>query len=179
MIFIHQNFIQVQCEICICKIIFILNYLYFNIYFNINSTDAHGVILLFDLTSRITYKNLPNLYRDITRICGNIPIVICGNKLDLHNKRKIPKEKITYPKKKNLPYFEISIKKMIDIHQPILYLLRQLTGLHNLQFVNQSSSYCPILDQYICDFPIWDDIFGAIHTPLDDSDNDNDDNNNK
>lgn len=124
------------------------------------------------MTSRITYKNVPKFHRDIIRICENIPIVICGNKLDLHNKRKIPKEKITYPEKKNLPYFEISIKKMIDIHQPILYLLRQLTGLHNLQFVNQSSSYCPIFDQYICDFPIWEDIFEAVNTPLDDSDSD-------
>lgn len=128
------------------------------------------------MTSRITYKSVPRLYSDIIRICGNIPIVICGNKLDLHNKRKIPKEKITYPEKKNLPYFEISIKNMIDIHQPILHLLRQLTGLHNLQFVNQPSSSCPIFDQYIRDFPIWEDTFEAVNTPLDDSDSDDDNN---
>ena len=40
-------------------------------------------IIMFDVTSRITYKNVPNWHRDLVRVCENIPIVLCGNKVDI------------------------------------------------------------------------------------------------
>jgi GTPase SAR1 family protein len=39
--------------------------------------------IMFDVTSRITYKNVPNWHRDLERVCENIPIVLCGNKVDV------------------------------------------------------------------------------------------------
>ena len=43
----------------------------------------HGqcAIIMFDVTSRTTYKNAPTWHRDITRVCEDIPIVLCGNKV--------------------------------------------------------------------------------------------------
>lgn len=38
-------------------------------------------IIMFDVCSRITYKNVPKWYKDLTRICENIPIVLVGNKV--------------------------------------------------------------------------------------------------
>ena len=38
---------------------------------------------MFDVTSRITYKNVPNWHRDLVRVCENIPIVLTGNKVDV------------------------------------------------------------------------------------------------
>merc|ERR1712186_269455 len=40
-------------------------------------------IIMFDVTERVTYKNVPNWYRDLSRVCENIPIVLCGNKVDV------------------------------------------------------------------------------------------------
>jgi GTP-binding nuclear protein Ran len=40
-------------------------------------------IIMFDVTSRITYKSVPNWHRDLERVCENIPIVLCGNKVDV------------------------------------------------------------------------------------------------
>ena len=40
-------------------------------------------IIMFDVTARITYKNVPNWHRDLERVCENIPIVLCGNKVDV------------------------------------------------------------------------------------------------
>ena len=40
-------------------------------------------IIMFDVTSRITYKSIPNWHRDLERVCENIPIVLCGNKVDV------------------------------------------------------------------------------------------------
>ena len=44
-------------------------------------------IIMFDVTSRITYKNVPNWHRDLERVCENIPIVLCGNKVDVKVRR--------------------------------------------------------------------------------------------
>lgn len=45
---------------------------------------------MFDVTSRITYKNVPNWHRDLERVCENIPIVLCGNKVDVKVRRYLP-----------------------------------------------------------------------------------------
>ena len=39
-------------------------------------------IIMFDVTSRITYKNVPKWHRDLIRVCENVPIVLVGNKVD-------------------------------------------------------------------------------------------------
>ena len=46
-------------------------------------------IIMFDVTSRITYKNVPNWHRDLVRVCENIPIVLCGNKVDVNVSAKL------------------------------------------------------------------------------------------
>ena len=42
---------------------------------------------MFDVTSRITYKNVPNWHRDLVRVCENIPIVLVGNKVDVKERK--------------------------------------------------------------------------------------------
>ena len=58
-------------------------------------------ILMFDVTSRATYKNVPNWHRDLVRVCENIPIVLCGNKVDIKD-RKVKAKSIVFHRKKNL-----------------------------------------------------------------------------
>jgi len=42
---------------------------------------AGAAILMFDTTSRISYKNVPMYFRDIRRVCDDIPIVLVGSKV--------------------------------------------------------------------------------------------------
>jgi len=49
-------------------------------------------IIMFDVTSRLTYKNVPTWHRDLCRVCENIPIVLCGNKVDVKNRQVKPKQ---------------------------------------------------------------------------------------
>lgn len=58
-------------------------------------------IIMFDVTSRVTYKNVPNWHRDLVRVCENIPIVLCGNKVDIKD-RKVKAKSIVFHRKKNL-----------------------------------------------------------------------------
>ena len=53
---------------------------------------------MFDVTSRITYKNVPNWHRDLERVCENIPIVLCGNKVDVkvrHSTQNFPIQQVS------------------------------------------------------------------------------------
>ena len=48
---------------------------------------AHCAIIMFDVCSRITYKNVPKWFKDITRVCDNIPVVLVGNKVDIVDRK--------------------------------------------------------------------------------------------
>lgn len=115
-------------------------------------------IIMFDVTSRITYKNVPTWHKDLVRVCENIPIVLCGNKVDIKD-RKVKAKAITFHRKKNLQvclinekktiysnnyisfllfsfkYYDISAKSNYNFEKPFLWLARKLVGDPNLEFV--------------------------------------------
>ena len=98
---------------------------------------------MFDVTSRITYKNVPNWHRkslwllskacahhgsgDLVRVCENVPIVLTGNKVDV-KERKVKAKTITFHRKKNLQYYDISAKSNYNFEKPFLWLSRKLVG---------------------------------------------------
>jgi 50S ribosomal subunit-associated GTPase HflX len=92
-----------------------------------HSIQATCGIIMFDVTSRITYKNVPNWHRDLTRVCENIPIVLVGNKCDI-KERKVKAKHITFHRKKNLQYYDISAKSNYNFEKPFLWLARKLAG---------------------------------------------------
>lgn len=71
---------------------------------------------MFDVTSRVTYKNVPNWHRDLVRVCENIPIVLCGNKVDIKD-RKVKAKSIVFHRKKNL---QVNRNKTNDGHLFVL-----------------------------------------------------------
>jgi GTP-binding nuclear protein Ran len=53
---------------------------------------------------------------DISRLCGEaIPVVLCGNKVDLKDQRQVKPRQITFHHRKNLPYFDISAKSNYNL----------------------------------------------------------------
>jgi GTP-binding nuclear protein Ran len=91
-------------------------------------------IIMFDVCSRITYSNVPKWYKDLTRVCENIPIVLVGNKVDVKD-RKVKAKQITFHRKKNLQYYDISAKSNYQFEKPFVWLLRRLTNDPNLVLV--------------------------------------------
>ena len=98
--------------------------------------DAQCAIIMFDLSSRQTYKNVPKWHKDLTKICENIPVVLVGNKADV-KERKLKARQITFHRKRNLQYYDVSAKSNYQYEKPFLWLLRQLTGDLNLYLVEQ------------------------------------------
>ena len=71
-------------------------------------------IIMFDVTARVTYKNVPNWHRDLVRVCENIPIVLCGNKVDIKD-RKVKAKAIVFHRKKNLQVSHITHKLPLSL----------------------------------------------------------------
>jgi len=82
-------------------------------------------IIMFDVCSRITYQNVPKWYKDIVRVCENIPITLVGNKVDVKD-RKVKAKQIVFHRKKNLQYYDISAKSNYQFEKPFVWLLRKL-----------------------------------------------------
>ncbi|KAL0217040.1 hypothetical protein RCL1_007523 [Eukaryota sp. TZLM3-RCL] len=85
-------------------------------------------IIMFDVTARTTYRSVENWYRDLVRVAGDkIPIVLCGNKCDVKD-RKVKAKQITFHRLRNLQYYDISAKSNYNFEKPFLYIMKQLTG---------------------------------------------------
>ncbi|KAG9020469.1 GTP-binding nuclear protein gsp1/Ran, partial [Tulasnella sp. UAMH 9824] len=89
--------------------------------------NGQCAIIMFDVTSRMTYKNVPTWHTDVERVCENIPIVLCGNKVDV-KERKIKAGAVTFHRRKNIEYCEISAKSNYNFEKPFLLLARNLSG---------------------------------------------------
>ena len=71
-------------------------------------------IIMFDVTARVTYKNVPNWHRDLVRVCENIPIVLCGNKVDIKD-RKVKAKAIVFHRKKNLQVSPVTLELPLSL----------------------------------------------------------------
>lgn len=93
--------------------------------------DIDAAIIMFDLTDRVSYNNVPNWYKSLVnkdgmRLGRYIPICICGNKNDASMDAKLPPNAITFPKNKGTGYVEMSVMVLDNVHEPFLDLARQL-----------------------------------------------------
>jgi len=46
------------------------------------SIGANGAIIMFDVSTRNTYKNVPQWYKDFRTVCENVPVALVGNKVN-------------------------------------------------------------------------------------------------
>jgi len=105
--------------------------------------NGQSAIIMFDVTSRVSYKNVPIWHRDLTRVCDDIPIVLCGNKVDVKDRKVMPKQ-ITFQRKKaNIQYYDISAKSNYNFEKPFLWIVKKLCGDSNVKFVAEPVKSLP------------------------------------
>ncbi len=101
-------------------------------------TDA--AIYMFDLTSPETYRQAENKVLQLLRVLPELPIIICGNKCDI-KERKVKPRDITIHHHletkvgRKFLYYDISSMSNYNFEKPFLSLLRQITGHSDLVFV--------------------------------------------
>jgi len=97
--------------------------------------NGNAAIIMFDVTSRVSYKNVPIWHRDLIRVCDDIPIVLCGNKVDVKDRKVTPKQISFQRKKANIQYYDISAKSNYNYEKPFLWITKKLTGDNTVTFV--------------------------------------------
>lgn len=95
--------------------------------------QGNCAIIMFDVTSRNTYRSVPNWYRDIVRVCDTVPMVLVGNKVDAPD-RAVKAKMITFHRKKGLQYYDISAKTNYNFEKPFLWIAKRLANDPNLTF---------------------------------------------
>ena len=71
--------------------------------------------------------------------------MLCGNKVEVKD-RKVKAKQITFHRKKNLQYYDISAKSNYNFEKPFLWLARKLSGDNTLQFVEAPALAPPEVD---------------------------------
>ncbi|RXG50738.1 Intraflagellar transport protein 27-like protein [Armadillidium vulgare] len=92
------------------------------------SEQTSLVLLVYDVTSEESFVMAENLYQEVQKINGEIPVkgILFGNKTDLVNRRRVtPKTGNELAKKLGLTYFEGSGKEQQGIDTPLFFLANE------------------------------------------------------
>ncbi|KAM0677861.1 GTP-binding nuclear protein gsp1/Ran [Binucleata daphniae] len=97
---------------------------------------AHGAVVFFDVTSRVTLKHVPDWIQKVKNIDVNnqVPITVVGNKADMSKDRKVDASRIRKYIPKECDYSDMSAKSNYNFDKPLLYMARQFTGNNNITF---------------------------------------------
>jgi Ras-related protein Rab-11A len=79
---------------------------------------SQGIVIVFDLTKKVTFENLDNWVKTIKENNNNAPIALFGNKSDMIEEIEINNEDAeNYAKEKGMFYFETSAKENVNIKE--------------------------------------------------------------
>ena len=90
---------------------------------------ADGIILVYDITYKISFENLNKWLKDINENAKGLPIVLIGNKADLEENREVSKEEGNeFAKKINeeIEFYEASCKTGENIKEAIRFLVEKI-----------------------------------------------------
>ena len=87
---------------------------------------AEGIMIVFDLTNKESFRNIENWINEVTKFTGSDVIIIClGNKCDL--KRTVDKSMIEDIKKRlKLSVFDVSAKTGDGVEDAFKHIIEQL-----------------------------------------------------
>jgi GTP-binding nuclear protein Ran len=94
---------------------------------------ADCAIIMFDVSSRLSYKQIPIWYKNLIRVSPNVKVVICANKVDLRT-RQVKVKDVVFHRKHNLQYYEMSTKSTENYEKPFQYLAKVLLKDNNVHF---------------------------------------------
>jgi len=75
-----------------------------------------------------SFKHIPNWHSEIKKFCGDIPIVLFGNKVDLVDEKESDDEKVLKLKEKKefFAYYRTSAKTGQRVHEAFQAIINEL-----------------------------------------------------
>ena len=87
---------------------------------------SQGIVIVFDLTKKVTFENLDNWVKTIKENNNNAPIALFGNKSDMIEEIEINNEDAeNYAKEKGMFYFETSAKENVNIKEGLNKIIEE------------------------------------------------------
>ncbi len=87
---------------------------------------AQGVVIVFDVTNKLSFENVGNWLQEIKDNLSNPNLVLFGNKADLPDRQITESDAKKYAKKMNLEYFETSAKTKQGLNEGFSYLVNDI-----------------------------------------------------
>ena len=90
--------------------------------------NAHGIILMYDITNKSIFNSIPEWIKNIKESKGeDFPMILCGNKIDKEDERVITREESEELSNEYvIDFFEISNKNGINIEKAVLSLVKKI-----------------------------------------------------
>ena len=100
-----------------------------------------GAILIFDITSHITYANLDRWIQELLLYAGpNIEIMLVGNKTDIKHLRTVPTEEACqFAENHQFSYLETSAKDSNNVAEAFSTLISNIYWRQSCQSTNQDT----------------------------------------
>ena len=101
---------------------------------------AHGIILIYDVTEKLTYENIKKWVTQIREeVSSKVTIVLVGNKIDEVEKRKVTKEEgEAMAKECQISYYDCSAKTGENIDQIFNDLVKKT--IENYSYLNDPAT---------------------------------------
>lgn len=90
-------------------------------------------IIMFDVMNLRSYKSVKMWYKDVVRACGEIPMVLVGNKVDVPQRKVLPSQITSLRRRLPLQYYDIAVKSNVKTSEPLLWLAKTLTGIADMR----------------------------------------------
>jgi GTP-binding nuclear protein Ran len=87
---------------------------------------AQCAIVMYDCHSKLSLRGAEFWFKEIREKCGNIPIVVCANKVDIEGRQ--------YHKQREEMQWLVSAKSNYNYEKPFLHLIRVLKSDENIAF---------------------------------------------
>ena len=101
-----------------------------------NLEKSDGCIVMFDVTSRTSFKNIEKWMEEYKKRNPDSPIIVCGNKVEEKSRRVSPGEILKKLRETEYPYYDISTKACYNIDEPILKLCGRMMGHEDVELTN-------------------------------------------
>ena len=104
---------------------------------NIGIKNADGVILMFDLSNKKDFDDLPRLLNMITEVheLENFPVLLIGNKSDLDIKVDENEIKKFLDKENFIGYFEVSCKEKKNVEESVDFMVNYIYKNKRIKFL--------------------------------------------
>lgn len=95
---------------------------------------ADGLFLMFDVMKQASYNNLGKWKQDVAKVAGNLPTVVCGNKVDCKGPI-VKSRKITFQNKNpDTTYYHLSVKATTTMRSHFCAFSERLQGIKTSRF---------------------------------------------